>query len=111
MIIGRRSDYIDKIRRACAAWKRQDSTLQITTQGHSIFYIALKAVAELEGHEDIRDIHGIPSADWYDDEVLEDLYRYVSDRDVRLKREILAHFEKHSPRAKATAKLQLTLFD
>lgn len=110
MIIGRREDYIAKIKRACAVWKRQDATLHIATQGRSIFYVALEAVSELEGHEDIRDVEGYPSADWYADDVLEDLYRYVSDRDATLKRKILEHFDKHDPRAKATAKRQLTLF-
>ena len=111
MIIGRREDFIAKIQRACAAWKRQDATLHITTEGHSIFYPVLKIIAELDGHDDIRDMEGIPSSDWYGDEVLEAAYRCVSERDATLKREILAHFEKHNPRAKATAKLQMRLFE
>ena len=43
MIIGRREDYFDKIKRACGAWQRQDGSLSISTSGKSIFLAALEA--------------------------------------------------------------------
>ena len=36
MIIGRRSDFIDKIRRACGTWKRQDPALAVASRGENL---------------------------------------------------------------------------
>ena len=60
-------------------------------------------------NDDIRDVQGIPSAEWYNDEELVVCYEYISRRDPDLKREILAYFEKNDPRAKAAAEQQMTL--
>ena len=108
MIIGRREDYIEKIRRACAAWQRQDVSIQLATQGSSIFITALDCILELTGIANWQDV-----THWEDfpDEVFVTLYEYVSNRDADLKRKILAYFERLNPRAKATAELQPTLFD
>ena len=106
MIIGRRSDFIAKIRIACAAWKREDTTLAITTQGHSIFITALDCVLKLTG---VDDWENVKSWEDFPDAVFVEMYDLVSRRDPELKKEILAYFEKHNPRAKATAERQLKM--
>ena len=106
MIIGRREDFIEKIQRACAAWKRQDAQLAVTAGEHSIFitalYVHLECIdCEPDGSEQ--------SYEDYPDAVFVSLSEAVGNRDTELKRGILAYFEEHSPRAKATAERQLKL--
>ena len=106
MIIGRREDFIEKIRRSCAVWQRSDATLQIATLGHSIFVTAFDEFLKLtEGeasgfHQELED---------YEDAVLVDFYEAVSRRDASLKQKILSYYEAHDPRAKAAAARQLKL--
>ena len=106
MIIGRRLDFIEKIRRSCAAWQRRDATLQIATQGHSIFVTAFDeflkmADGETSGfHQELEE---------YPDAVLVDFYEAVSCREGSLKQRILSYYEAHDPRAKAAAARQLKL--
>ena len=114
MIIGRREDYIEKLKRDCAAWKRQDAQLSITAGSRSIFYIAMDVVAAREEHTDIRDIEGYPVGsdqriDWYSDAVLVDVSERVGRREGWLRLEILKYFEENDSRAKAAARQQLTM--
>ena len=106
MIIGRREDFIEKIRRGCAAWQRRDATLQIATQGHSIFVTAFDEFLKLTEGETSGFHHELED---YEDAVLVDFYEAVSRRDASLKERILSYYEAHDPRAKAAAERQLKL--
>lgn len=108
MIVGRLEDYIDKISRACAAWRRQDASLAIPTYGQAFFVTALYTYLDLIDYEPDGTEQ---SYEDYPDEVFVGLYEAVKNRDADLRDGILAYFEKHDPRAKATAAQQLTLFE
>lgn len=106
MIIGRREDFIAKIRISCAAWKREDTVLEIATQGYSIFVTAFDEFLKLTEGEHSGFYHDLEK---YEDAILVDFYEAVARRDDALKRRILAYYEKHNPRAKATAERQLKM--
>ena len=106
MIIGRREDFIEKIRRSCAAWQRRDATLQITTLGHSIFVTAFDEFLKLTEGEASGFHHELED---YEDAVLVDFYEAVSCQNESLKQRILSYYEAHDPRAKAAAERQLKL--
>ena len=106
MIIGRRDDFIAKIRISCAAWRREDTTLAITTQGHSFFVTAFHEFMKLTEGPDSGYYQQIED---YEDEVLVEFFEAIERRDYALKRGILAYYEKHNPRAKATAERQLKM--
>ena len=107
MIIGRREDFIAKIRRSCAAWQRRDATLQIATQGHSIFVTAFDEFLKLTEGEASGFYHEL--LEDYEDAVLVGFYEAVSCCDASLKERILSYYEAHDPRAKAAAARQLKL--
>ena len=69
---------------------------------------ALEGVLKLTGVDSWENVRS-----WQDfpDAVFVEMRDFVSRRDPDLKREILAYFETHDPRAKAAADRQLTLFD
>ena len=106
MIIGRREDFIEKIRRSCATWQRSDASLEIATQGHSIFVTAFEEFLKLTEGEDSGYHHELEK---YPDVVLVDFYEAVSCREESLRERILSYYEAHDPRAKAAAERQLKL--
>ena len=82
MIIGRREDFIQKIRVACRTWQRQDTLLYMAAHGEPLFITALYESLKITGYTP----EGFEQS-WqdYPDAVFEDLYERVKARDADLR--------------------------
>ena len=109
MLIGRREDFIEKMERACAAWRWQDVSLALYARGATSLLQAVLQVEDNAEHDiSIYD----PDADaFYDDQLLCDCYELITRRDLNLRSKVIKYFEARDPHAAEAQKHQLTMFD